>query len=270
VALDDSLRNGQKQQNSDIYVLLRNMEQNIEKLLESLEIEGSKHSPRTPNAIKYFVQSMMTDKNVLREMELFNQDIRKAIKCNEDRRLDQWSTQEELKSLENDIDELRKQQIQHKEEIVRLNAMLEKKNEENRLLSDQLKEVRSDYESSGVLVKESEDRIVTFINSFISFRDSIILKEGLCSDKEDETSKQLLKLLNMLFKETAVMAEKNKLLVLDQKGAYDSDKQIVTDVRPTKERELHDTVAETFRPGYRYQDKLIRPQEVILYSYTTE
>lgn len=256
--------------NNDIYTLIRNMELNVEKLFESLGIEEVNHSSRTPNMIAYMIQNMTADKSVLRNLEAINSNLNKAIQKHEAQRLDAWSIQEGALSLDKEnVSLLEKVQAQQ-EEIERLKEALEKQSEENKVFAASLNELQRSNDQCKESLKNSQDRSDQFINSFISLRDSILLKEGLCSGKEDEVSVQLHKLLSLLLKETYSLAEKNDMEVIDLKGLYNSDLQVVTDIIPTDKKELQDTVAETFRPGYRYKDKLIRPQEVILYSYTFE
>jgi molecular chaperone GrpE (heat shock protein) len=242
------------------------MEMNIEKLFESLGVEGIKHSTQTPNAAMYLIQNMITDKNVFMNMQAMNEDIKKAIQKHEEIRLDAWSLKDELKEAEAENEALKKQLKEAEHQLEKLQNL----EAQNIGLNTKIDELQTAFEKCTKDLRSSENRAKDITESLVSFRDSIILKEGLCAENKEESSVQLHKLLTVLLKETAGIFEKNDIEILDQKGTYDSSIQIVTDVKPTKDKELQDTVAETFRPGYRYGDVLIRPQEVILYSYTAE
>ncbi|MBC6457024.1 hypothetical protein [Actinomadura sp. HBU206391] len=50
-----------------------------------------------------------------------------------------------------------------------------------------------------------------------------------------------------------------------EEGAVDTTRHAVLGVRATADPELVDRIAETVRPGYRWNDQVLRPQQVIAY-----
>jgi hypothetical protein len=52
---------------------------------------------------------------------------------------------------------------------------------------------------------------------------------------------------------------------IEDQGVFDYNRQQIMDSRTTDDPALQDHICETVRPGYQFHEKLIRPQEVIVY-----
>jgi molecular chaperone GrpE (heat shock protein) len=74
--------------------------------------------------------------------------------------------------------------------------------------------------------------------------------------------------LEGLYKRLGQLLQQEGLHTLEVTGEpFDGDRQQVMDTRATNDPALDDTVCSTLRPGYLFQARLYRPQQVILYQY---
>jgi hypothetical protein len=55
--------------------------------------------------------------------------------------------------------------------------------------------------------------------------------------------------------------------VLEETGVFNYAQQQVIDTVPTADPAQDETIASTVRPGYQFNQKLVRPQEVIVFTY---
>lgn len=250
--------------NQDVYQLLESMADNLEKLFDSLGIEDNKYSVKTPRTLIKILQTLMANGVLAGNIAVINEKIKLAVKKNEEIRIDAWSNIQNAETYESRINELTKAIMEKEYLISSLQAQIQnlrcEKNDEEK----EFNELSIYYKDK---LKQRDKAYINLINSFITFRDTVILREELASGGEAIDS---CKLLTSLLMETAGVFEKNNIHVLDQKGKFDSSIQVVTDVADTGEEDLHDMVSEVFRPGYIMGDVMIRPEEVILYRYKTE
>lgn len=115
-------------------------------------------------------------------------------------------------------------------------------------------DVSSDAESKSGLVL-----------SLINFRDQLLYFQDEFRDDGDERA---VKLLGTLYKETGrLMNEEDGVESLEGGGDFSTDIHMVTSTESTHDQSLDNTIARTFRAGYRINGKLHRPQEVVLYVY---
>lgn len=77
------------------------------------------------------------------------------------------------------------------------------------------------------------------------------------------------KILESLYRKLGQLLEKEGLTPLEATGAFNYERQQVVETEETDDPNLDEMVADTVRPGYSFNERLIRPQEVIVYTYTT-
>ena len=78
------------------------------------------------------------------------------------------------------------------------------------------------------------------------------------------------KVLESLYRKLGQMLEKEGLTPLEMAGAFNYEQQQVVETQGTDDPNLDEMVSSTVRPGYLFNQKLIRPQEVIVYTYSAE
>jgi molecular chaperone GrpE (heat shock protein) len=61
--------------------------------------------------------------------------------------------------------------------------------------------------------------------------------------------------------------EKEGVTPFEDVGSFDCERQQVVDTRPTDDPEQDNLVCATVRPGYRFREQLVRPQEVVVYTF---
>lgn len=246
----------------NIYALIKNMSDNMDKLFSNLGIEGGKSYLETSNVLIYFLECVINNGSVLKNIELLNIRLKKAIKKSEDDQLENWNNSKSLEELNNEIQILNSEKFKLQSEIKQIKKIKEQYEKECINLKNELNAVEEKYKNENkTLIKQNMDIVM----SIIAFRDSIIMREGLA---EGQSENKLKSLLTSLLKETANILNNSHVSILDEKGKFDSSKHIVIDVQQTEDKELHDMVAQVFRPGYKVEDEMIRPEEVILYAYS--
>lgn len=73
--------------------------------------------------------------------------------------------------------------------------------------------------------------------------------------------------LEEISRQLARVLAKEGITPLEEGGPYDYNRQSVAGVQPTDDPAQDDQVYSTVKPGYLFQGKLVRPQEVIVYTY---
>lgn len=73
--------------------------------------------------------------------------------------------------------------------------------------------------------------------------------------------------LGEINKQLGRVLAKEGITPIEESGAYDYNRQSVIGVQPTDDPAQNDLVCSTVRPGYLFHEQLVRPQEVIIYTY---
>jgi len=76
-------------------------------------------------------------------------------------------------------------------------------------------------------------------------------------------------MISNLYKELGRILSRHGVQPIEDIGTFNKIYHTVVDIRNTDEMSLNETIAETFRPGYKTDNQIIRHQEVILYKYKT-
>ncbi|ACK70847.1 conserved hypothetical protein [Gloeothece citriformis PCC 7424] len=77
------------------------------------------------------------------------------------------------------------------------------------------------------------------------------------------------KVLEAIYKQLGKILEKEGITSLEKTGSFNYEKQQVVSTQATNDPEKEDLIYDTVRPGYLFHERLIRPQEVIVYTYDT-
>jgi molecular chaperone GrpE (heat shock protein) len=94
----------------------------------------------------------------------------------------------------------------------------------------------------------------------IKLRDQIFIAKYSCSEKQQ-------KILLSLYEELGRILKINGIEPLEEEKIFNSQYHIVIDTKVTDKIQLNNTIAETYRPGYKINGKILRAQEVVLYRY---
>lgn len=245
-----------------LHMLLSESMCSLKKLYECLDMSEQKWEIKLPNKGLLLLENLCVSKLTKENFESFVQLIVEAIPIVEDRIL-------ENKSLEMTNSRISKELDSSNLEILELKNELETVRKSSKTTNSVSPEVNIELASKNKdLQKEIEQQYLSFSKEIILMRDNLSMKEEMLRSEEEYQETKVWKLVQASYRETEAILKRMGIIVVNQTGAFDSTIQLVTDTVPTETKELHDTVAQTFREGYRTIDKIIRPQEVVLYSYT--
>ncbi|WP_050766038.1 nucleotide exchange factor GrpE [Synechococcus sp. PCC 7335] len=92
----------------------------------------------------------------------------------------------------------------------------------------------------------------------IKLRDWVLLAQSSSTSLTTEA-------LSEIYKRLGHTLELEDITPLEMTGKFNYDQQQVVDTKVTHDPELEETICSTVRPGYLFDGKLIRPQEVTVY-----
>lgn len=73
--------------------------------------------------------------------------------------------------------------------------------------------------------------------------------------------------LQELYRKLGRVLEKDGVIPLEDSGSFNYERQQVVDTKVTNSPTQDDLVCSTVRPGYLFHEKLVRPQEVIVFTF---
>lgn len=231
------------------------------KLYEALGFQAEHLQLKQPSKQALILESLTTNDVSVRNIEQVTLAIAALQKLVEDRELEAWSDGLTFERQKAELEE----QLNKLQELNDKNEQLE---QQVAVLEETVTRLKSYFpEREKLHASDKEKQWIGFVREIIHVRDSLAMKEELLKEEENHQETKAWKLVQALYRETEGILTRMKVMVIRQEGIFDSNTQMVTDTTPTDQENLHDTVAQTFREGYRTADRLIRPQEVILFSY---
>jgi molecular chaperone GrpE (heat shock protein) len=159
-------------------------------------------------------------------------------------------TKIDLVSAEEEIAELKQQEAKYQDMLTELNSKL-----------SGLIELNQQTKSTNDRLKEAENRYEKLVDAFMNFRDQMMFF------KDNAKDDNMINLLQSLYKESGRILSANGVELLISNGPFSTDTQVVKDITPTNDKDLAETVSSTVREGYRINGRLIRPQEIILFTF---
>ncbi len=73
--------------------------------------------------------------------------------------------------------------------------------------------------------------------------------------------------LEGMYYQLGQILENEDVISFEDTGMFDSTKQKIMGTEMSDDSSKNDTICSTIRPGYLFQEKVIRPQEIIVYTY---
>jgi molecular chaperone GrpE (heat shock protein) len=145
----------------------------------------------------------------------------------------------------------------------------------------------------------SDKRVINEVNSNDDFMDLNITDQEILQEKVDTEEKQIIrgpdelaldiiklrdqliiakeyadentkKNLNNIYKEIGRILDNHGIESIDEVGDFNCQYQTIVETRDTDNIDLKDRIAESYKPGYRMNGKIIRAQEIIIYSYSSK
>lgn len=75
-------------------------------------------------------------------------------------------------------------------------------------------------------------------------------------------------IFNVLYQRLGKILEQEGVNTLEEQDKFNYECQQIVSTKPTNDPDKNDMIAETIRPGYTFNNSIIRPQEVIIYTAT--
>lgn len=110
-------------------------------------------------------------------------------------------------------------------------------------------------------VQQHQEYQHKIFRDMITLRDSLLLRlEWMRTNTPDEVN--AAKLTESLLEETARLMQNIGLVVLLDTGVFNGQTQTIVDTIETDDEALYNHIAQTIRPGYRFEETMLRSQEV--------
>jgi len=235
--------------------------QSLAKLYEIMGFQTEGFQLKQPSRQEVIFESLKQNNTSVQNIDLLNQSVETLQKKLEDRELDQWSERQTFERQKAALEE----QLKQLEELNNQKQLLRQSEAVHEESLNQLKTQFEASEKHGAAALEKQ--FLAFAREIISVRDNLAMKEEILKEEDNYQETNAWKFIQLSYRETEGILKRMGVQVLNQTGLFYAQTQMVTGTVTTDNVELHDFVAQTFREGYRTEDKLIRPQEVFLYSY---
>lgn len=245
-----------------IYNELSHIMRSGHELYEVMNESATEIKLRLPKKLPLILENIFISKVTIDNLNGIRQLIDNATKLIEDKILGAKSLEMTNIRFNEELDEAKNEILYLKNEL----AQLAKESKQIDSIPNEVDVALKHKNNELQIEKEQQD--LTFGKEIILMRDNLCMKEEMLKTEEEYQESKAWKLIQASYRETESILNRMGITVINEKGVFDSNIQMVTDTTPTDKEELYETVAQTFREGYRTADKLIRPQEVILYSYS--
>lgn len=104
------------------------------------------------------------------------------------------------------------------------------------------------------------------IRQMISMRDALFTRMELMRENGLPDTDERIRILRASLLETANVLDRMGVSILEDSGAFDPARHTAVDTEPTDDPALDGCIARVFRPGYLYQGKMLRGQDVIIFK----
>lgn len=237
----------------------------LHKLFESMNLQVPKSKLNLPQELWLVLENIVASPVTIQNLEQIRLSVNEATKQQEERSLDRWNAEQTVLQLKKQVAEMSSNseilQADNSSLKKQLTALSQEKEDAEKSFQEKIFNLSEKFE------EEKEIQFLSFVKEIILIRDNLTMKEEMLKSEENYRESKAYKLIQLSYHETENILNRIGVSVINQNGPFNNLIQMVSDTTPTDNEELHDTVAKTFREGYRTKDKLIRLQEVILYSF---
>lgn len=226
------------------YETMKRLRDHLEELFRLCGMPPKRVKVEPAPALIRLIEKPFQDKALCDYLEGLDTQAELAVREMKDRQLDAWNNQQNearIVELEQELEQERTQAQEAEEKLLR--------------------ELQEEKERGEQYRKER----LSAIQDLIALRDKLLLRKSWLEDQasEEENAK---KVVDSQLRETARCLTNQGVDILDSGGVFDNQYQTVVETRPAEHAEQDGQIAETFRPGYRFQGEILRSQEVILFT----
>jgi len=239
------------------YEIMKRLRDDLEELFRLCGAQAEPVDIRRAPALLRLAERIVRDDALRDYLEGLDTRAALAVREMKEKQLDEWNNRQN----ENRIVEL--EQTLKRERAQAREALEQERVRAQEVEEKLTRELREEKACVGRYRKEK----LSAIQDLIALRDKLLLRKSWLEDQAPE-EKNAQKVVLSQLRETARCLTNLGVEILDAAGAFDNRYQTVVETCPTENAELAGQIAETFRPGYRFQDEILRPQEVILFVET--
>ena len=228
------------------YESMKYLRDHLEELFRLCGVQAERVQVETAPALIRFAEKLVQDDALYSYLEGLYSQAEQAIQAMKDRQLDAWNNQQNearIAELEQELNQERTQA--HKAEET---------------LSQELQAEKE-------RVEQCRKEQLSAIQGLIALRDKLLLRKSWLEEQAPD-EKNAQKVVDSQLRETARCLTNMGVEILEEGGAFDNRSQTAVETRPAKTPDQADQIAETFRPGYRFREEILRPQEVVLFVET--
>ena len=190
-------------------------------------------------------------------MSKLSDQIKKLAADFDNMRIELSCSETELEELKNQTAALKNEAAASKKETEELKKQLDEL--KNTQMKNTAIQENKSFELESQLVKNENEKRLKLVKAIIKFRDQLLIF------KDNAEDDKMNKLLANLYRETGRLLSENDVEILNDDGELSTDRHIVTGTVPTDDPGLVNKIESTFRDGYIFDGKMIRPQEIVVY-----
>lgn len=261
---------------------MRRLRDDLKELFQLCGIQAEAIEVRPAPALIRLAERLSQDHALNSYLEAMEVQAEQAIIQMKDRALDDWNNrQNEARIVELEQERILAGKERQRWEQERVLVEKERQGwEQERILAEK---ERQRWEQERALAEKERQRLeqelqeerdrgerrhkeqLSLIQDMIALRDKLLLRRNWLEDQA-HGEENARKLVDSQLRETARCLTNMGVEILDAGGSFDNSFQAVVETCPAEMPEQEDQIAETFRPGYRFRDEILRPQEVIVYT----
>lgn len=231
---------------SNRYETMKHLRDRLIELFQLCGVPETQVKVSPAPALIRLAEKIVRDDALYSYLEGLDLQAEQAIREMKDHQLDVWNNQ------------------QNETRIVELGEELEQERTQAQEAKEKLtQELQAEKER----VEQYRKEQLSAIQDLIALRDKLLLRKSWLEDQAPE-EKNAQKVVDSQLRETARCLTNMGVEILETGGNFDNRFQTAVETRPAETAEQDGQIAETFRPGYRFQKEVLRPQEVILFTTT--
>ncbi len=253
---------------SDRYEIMKRVRDHLEELFKLCGIKTSSVKIAPAPALVQFAEKLAKDNALYTYLESLDIQAQRAAAKMKERNLEAWNSKENEKyiaELEKQLEQEKAQQEAMQERLAQGEAQLQEMRDRLEQESGRMQELEQSLSQEKEQGEQYKKERLAYIKSLIELRDKLMLRKSWLEDQVPEEV-NAKKVVDSQLRELARCLNHLGVEILEADGEFDSRIQTVVETSVTESEELSGKIAETFRPGYRFQDEVLRSQEVVIYT----
>ncbi len=253
---------------SDRYEIMKRVRDHLEELFKLCGIKTSSVKIAPAPALVQFAEKLAKDNALYAYLESLDAQAQRAAAKMKERNLEAWNSKENEKyiaELEKQLEQEKAQQEAMQERLAQGEAQLQEMRDRLEQESGRIQELEQSLSQEKEQGEQYKKERLAYIKSLIELRDKLMLRKSWLEDQVPEEV-NAKKVVDSQLRELARCLNHLGVEILEADGEFDSRIQTVVETSVTESEELSGKIAETFRPGYRFQDEVLRSQEVVIYT----